>query len=218
MELRELNRWDVSPSEAEAIQRELAPLVITTGNPTEVHWVAGVDVALPENLARAAVVVDEYPGLTPVETELADAPLVFPYVPGYLSFREAPAIIAALRKVTTRPDLVIVDGQGIAHPRGMGIATHIGLLLDLPTIGCAKSLLVGRHGPLGNDRGNWAPIEYRHQVIGAAVRTRPGVTPVYVSIGHRIGLDSAIDWILNCTSRYRLPEPQRQAHRAAGSA
>ncbi len=218
MELRELNRWDVTPVEAGAIQGELAPLVVRAGDPVDVRWVAGIDVALPAGVGRAAVVVDAYPALTPVEIRVADVPLTFPYVPGLLSFREAPAILAACQEIQRRPDLVIVDGQGIAHPRRLGIASHVGLVLDLPTIGVAKSLLVGWHGPVGPQRGDWAPIRDRGEVVGAALRTRPGASPVYVSIGHRIGLDAAIRWVLACCRGYRLPEPQRQAHRAAGSA
>jgi deoxyribonuclease V len=218
VELRELNRWDVVAAEAEAIQRELAPFVIRTGDPQEVHLVAGIDVALPEGQARAAIVVDSLPDLKPVEIATAVCSITFPYVPGLLSFREAPTIIAALEKLTHQPDLVIVDGQGIAHPRHLGIASHLGLLLDRPTIGCAKSLLTGRHGVVGDQPGDWAPIEYQREVIGAALRTRVGVSPVYVSIGHRISLAAAIHWVLACCRGYRLPEPQRQAHKAAGSA
>ena len=217
MELRKLNRWDVSASEAGAIQCELAPHVVRSGDPRNVHLVAGIDVALPENQTRAAIVVDSYPDLKPIEIALATSPLTFPYVPGLLSFREAPAIIAALEKVTRRPDLIIVDGQGIAHPRHLGIASHIGLLVDVPTIGCAKSLLVGRHGTVGEQRGDWTPIEYNKEIVGAALRTRVGVSPVYVSIGHLIGLEAAIRWVLACCRGFRLPEPQRQAHKAAGS-
>jgi deoxyribonuclease V len=217
MELRNLNRWDVSPTEAVAIQSELGWLVVEEGEPTNVRQIAGVDVGLPQGMTRAAIVVDSYPELAPVETAVAERPLLFPYVPGLLSFREAPAIIAALTDLTAGPDLIIVDGQGIAHPRRLGIASHIGLLVDLPTIGCAKSLLVGHHGPLGDAVGDWVPIEYRRKTIGAAVRTRSRVKPVYVSVGHRIGLESAIHWVLACGKGYRLPEPQRQAHRLASN-
>jgi deoxyribonuclease V len=217
MELRNLNRWDVSPTEAVAIQSELGRLVVEDGEPTNVRRIAGVDVGLPRGMARAAIVVDSYPDLAPVESAVAERPLLFPYVPGLLSFREAPAIIAALTELSDRPDLIIVDGQGIAHPRRFGIASHIGLLLDLPTIGCAKSLLVGHHGPLGDTVGDWVPVEYRRQTIGAAVRTRSHVKPVYVSVGHRISLESAIHWVLACGEGYRLPEPQRQAHRLAST-
>ena len=215
MKLRHLNRWDVSPVEAVAIQAELGGLVVEVGEPTNVRRIAGVDVGLPQGMARAAVVVDSYPDLVLVESAVAERPLLFPYVPGLLSFREAPAIIAALTSLSEEPDLLIVDGQGVAHPRRLGIASHIGLLVDLPTIGCAKSLLVGHFGPLGDTVGDWVPVEYRQQTIGAAVRTRSRVKPVYVSVGHRISLESAIHWVLACGNGHRLPEPQRQAHRFA---
>ncbi|HLG51368.1 MAG TPA: deoxyribonuclease V [Chloroflexota bacterium] len=217
MRIRQIHPWDISPAEAQALQVELAPLVVTTGEPADVHLVAGIDVALPAGQATAAVVVDAYPELTPIEIRTATLPISFPYIPGLLSFREAPAILAACAQLERRPDLLIVDGQGRAHPRRLGIASHIGLILDLPTIGCAKSLLVGHHGPVGEEVGSWSPIVDRGEVIGAAVRTRRGTRPVYVSIGHRIGLEAAIRWVLNCCRGFRLPDPQRQAHRAAGS-
>jgi len=214
----ELNTWKVSPNEAVAIQNRLAPCVNREGAPQNVRLVAGIDVALPDGVTRAAVVIDSFPLLTPIACATADCPIDFPYVPGLLSFREAPAIVAACKKITAEPDLVIVDGQGIAHPRHLGIASHIGLILDVPTIGCAKSLLVGKHEPVGEKRGDWQPIIYKAEVVGAALRTRPGTKPVFVSIGNKISLESAIHWVITCCGRYRLPEPQRQAHRAAGSA
>jgi deoxyribonuclease V len=217
VKLRTLNRWDVTPAEARQIQTELAPRIIRTGAPENVRLVAGIDVALPPGETRAAVVVDSYPDLKIVDEAIASRPITFPYVPGLLSFREAPAIIAACEKIRLEPDLVIVDGHGFSHPRRIGIASHIGLILDLPTIGCAKSLLVGKHGPLGPNPGDWTIVEDRGEVIGAAVRTRVGVKPVYVSIGNRISLEAAIWWVLACSRGHRLPEPQRQAHIAAGS-
>jgi deoxyribonuclease V len=192
--------------------------VIREGNPLSPRTIAGIDVSVREDMTRAAVVVDAWPDLTVVETRKAEQPVRFPYVPGLLSFREAPAIIEACQALLTRPDLVIVDGQGIAHPRRLGIASHIGLFLDVPTIGCAKSLLTGKTGAVGNSVGDWMPIVARGETIGAVVRTRANVKPVYVSIGHRIGLEAAIAWILACCRGRRLPEPQRQAHAAAGSA
>jgi deoxyribonuclease V len=222
MNVRELHGWDLTPDAARKLQEELAPQVVRAGGPTEVRAVAGIDVGLPavgpagERVARAAVVLDRYPELTPIESISADRPLTFPYVPGLLSFREIPAIIAACRALPVEPDLIIVDGHGIAHPRHLGIASHVGLLLDKPTIGCAKSLLAGHAEPVGPNRGDWVPIVYRREVVGAVLRTRPGVNPVYVSTGHQIDLPSAIHWVLACTGRYRLPEPQRQAHRRAG--
>ncbi len=139
----------------------------------------------------------------------------FPYVPGYLSFREAPAVLAALAKLRTRPDLLLCDGQGRAHPRRFGLACHLGVLTGLPSIGVAKSLLLGVHGPLPEPKGSWVALKDKGEVIGAALRTRAGVKPVYVSIGHRVSLATAIDYVLRCTPRYRLPETTRLAHRLA---
>lgn len=219
MFVRVLHSWDVTPTEAVAIQRELAPLVLREGDlaPADVRFVAGVDVSFPRgDITRAAVVLLGYPDLQVIETSVVDEPTRFPYVPGLLSFREAPAILAACATLRGEPDLVVVDGQGIAHPRRLGIAAHLGLLLDRPTIGCGKSILVGRHGPLGEEVGATADLVDRSEVVGAAVRTRGGVKPLYVSVGHRISLDVATRWVLALCRRYRLPEPQRQAHLAAG--
>jgi len=215
VELRELNAWDVSPGEARTIQRELAPRIIRDGEPGEVQRIAGVDSGLPGGRARAVVVVDQFPDLVTIETAVAECELTFPYVPGLLSFREMPAVVEALRRVQATPDLLIVDGQGIAHPRHFGIACHIGLMVDRPTIGCAKSILVGHHDPVGDEVGDWQPLIYKDEVVGAALRTRPRTKPVYVSIGNRISLESAIDWVLACGRGYRLPIPQRQAHSLA---
>lgn len=217
MRIRVLNCWDVSPEAARAIQSELAPLVVRHGEPKNVRLVAGIDVALPPERVRAAIVVDSFPELAVIDSATADCPLTFPYIPGLLSFREAPAIVAACEKLPLEPDLVIVDGQGIAHPRRLGIASHVGLMIERPTIGCAKSLLVGHHPEVGPNPGDWQPIEDRGEILGAALRTRRGVKPVYVSIGHRISLEAAIHWVLACCRGYRLPEPQRQAHRLAGT-
>ena len=216
MIVKHLHSWDVSPTEAVAIQRRLAPLILRDDDVDAVRLIAGVDVSFPGGDTRAAVVLLSYPELAVIETSIVDEPTRFPYVPGLLSFREAPAALAACAALRGEPDLVIVDGQGIAHPRRLGIAAHLGLLLDRPTIGCAKSLLVGRHEPLGEEVGATAEIVDRGEVIGIAVRTRVGVKPVYVSVGHRISLAAATRWVLACCRRYRLPEPQRQAHLAAG--
>ncbi len=200
-----------------AIQRRLAPRVIRENAFGEVRRVAGVDAGFPApDVTRAAIAVLSYPDLELLDVAVVEQPTRFPYVPGLLSFREAPAILEAFAKLRLKPDLLIVDGQGIAHQRRLGIASHLGLWLDIPTIGSAKSLLVGRHGPLGDERGATAPILDRGEVVGAAVRTRPGVKPLYVSIGHRVDLPTAVRLVLSCATRYRLPEPQRQAHNAAG--
>jgi deoxyribonuclease V len=162
-------------------------------------------------LARAAVVVLAYPSLEPLDYVVARRPAPIPYVPGFLSFREAPAVLAALDELRVRPDLLICDGQGIAHPRRLGIATHVGLLAGIPSIGCAKSLLVGRHDPVPDERGAYVPLTHRGEQIGVVLRTRVGVKPVYVSVGHRISLPSAISFVMACVTKYRLPETTRAA-------
>jgi deoxyribonuclease V len=162
------------------------------------------------------VVVLSYPELRLVETRVVSGELEFPYVPGLLSFREAPLTLAACQELSVTPDLFLVDGQGVAHPRRMGLASHLGLFLDKPTIGCAKSLLCGSGEMPGEEPGSYTEIVDRGEVIGATLRTRPGVKPVYVSIGHKIDLETAIQWVLNCCRGHRLPEPARLAHLAAG--
>jgi deoxyribonuclease V len=198
-----------------AIQRRLAPRVIRRNAVGEVRYVAGVDAGFPGEMARAGVAVLRYPELDVVDVGVAEVPVTFPYVPGLLSFREAPAVLAAVDKLRVQPDLLIVDGQGIAHRRRFGIASHLGLWLDIPSIGSAKSLLVGRHGPLADEPGATAELIDRGEVVGVALRTRRGVNPLYVSIGHRVDLPTAAHYVLSCCRRYRLPEPQRQAHLAA---
>lgn len=212
-----LHSWQVDPAEAVEIQRRLAALVSRQTDLNKVDLVAGVDVSTggQPGIARAAVVVLHYPELTVKEHTVAERPLTFPYVPGLLSFREAPAIVEACERATSTPDLIVVDGQGIAHPRRFGIASHVGLLLDVPTIGCAKSILVGRHTDLPDEQGTWRELVDGEEVVGAAVRTKKGVKPVYVSIGHKIDLPTAVRWVLNCCRNYRLPEPTRMAHLAA---
>ena len=213
-----VHRWDVSLAEAEAIQHQLAARVVQAPLTTPVRLVAGIDMSAT-GVARAAVVVIQVPELVTVEIARAEAPLDFPYVPGYLSFREAPAVLAAFAKLQHTPDLLMFDGQGIAHPRRIGIAAHLGVLLDRPSIGCAKSLFVGQPvGELGPDPGAWVPLQHRGEVIGALVRTKKNVKPMYISVGHKIDLAGAIEWVLACTAGYRLPEPTRRAHNAAAVA
>jgi deoxyribonuclease V len=207
--------WDVTPEEAAAIQKRLAPQVVRHNAFGGIRYVAGVDAGFPRDTARAAIAVLTYPDLRLVETAVAELPVAFPYVPGLLSFREAPAAIAAFHKLTTRPDLLIVDGQGIAHRRRFGIACHLGVLLDVPAIGSAKSLLVGTHADLPEEAGATADLVHRGEVVGSVVRTRTGVKPLYVSIGHRIDLPTAVRLVLSCCRKVRLPEPQRAAHNAA---
>ena len=213
---RTLHKWTLEPAVAIQLQRELAGQVIHTDEiKGEVRLVAGVDMAINENngMARAAVVLLEYPALEIVERHVYEEPLRMPYIPGLLSFRELPCILGAFAQLRARPDLVMVDGQGIAHPRRLGIAAHLGLWIDLPTIGCAKSILTGRFDEqkLGDEVGDWLPLTYKDETIGAALRTRSHVKPMIISIGHRISLESSLRYVLACGKGYRLPEPTRQA-------
>lgn len=210
------HRWDVSPSEAMEIQQELRNKVFTERTTTPVNTVAGVDVSFKGDVAKAAIVVLSYPGLTPVDYSLAELPVEFPYIPGLLAFREAPAVLAALERLKTEPDLFVFDAQGLAHPRRMGLATHLGVIIDRPSIGCAKSRLCGSHHEPGPERGSYTYLYDGDEIIGAVVRTQTGVTPLYVSIGHKVDLPSAIEYVLNCCTNYRLPETTRYAHRVAG--
>lgn len=212
-----LHDWNLDPAEARELQRRLSALVITTDRLPTVQRMAGVDVGFEDNGAttRAAVVVLSYPGLERLDQAVARQPTRFPYVPGLLSFRELPAVLEALEGLSVEPDLLLCDGQGIAHPRRLGIASHLGVLIDRPTIGVGKSRLCGRHGPVPERRGEWTPLVDRGETIGAVLRSRAGVRPIYVSPGHRIGLDTAIRYVMACMTRYRLPETTRQADRLA---
>jgi deoxyribonuclease V len=215
---KRLHDWRLGVSEAQDIQRRLAVQVSRKSELAEPRLIAGVDMSVerPKGTATAAVVVLTYPELDLVEMRTVRQGLDFTYIPGLLSFRESPVILAACEQLTTVPDLLMVDGQGLAHPRRFGIACHLGLLLDIPAIGCAKSLLCGRHEPPGGEPGNYAKIIDRGEIIGAVLRTKPGTSPVYVSIGHRVDLETATGWVLRCCRGYRLPEPLRLAHLAAG--
>lgn len=215
MHVQTLHRWDLTPAEAIALQQDLRAKVITTPTAGAVRTVAGLDVSTAGRRVHAAVVVLSYPDLQPLETVEAELPLAFPYVPGLLAFREGPSVLAALERLRTEPDLLFFDAHGLAHPRRMGLASHIGVILDRPSIGCAKSLLCGQHEPVGSGAGAHSEIWDGDEVIGAAVRTREQARPVYVSIGHRIDLASAVRYVLSCTRGYRLPEPTRWAHRVA---
>jgi deoxyribonuclease V len=218
MNLSISHRWDLSPAEAKALQLELAERVIaeTTFDPSEVQTVAGVDVSIRKGVARAAAVVLKLTDLKPVDCAVSEAPATFPYIPGLLTFREGPTVLRALERLTIWPDLLIFDGQGIAHPQRIGLAAHMGVILDHPSIGCAKSRLTGTHAEPGNEVGDWEPLIDAGEVVGAVVRSRAGVKPLYVSIGHRVDLVTAIDLVLQCTRGYRLPETTRYAHRVAG--
>jgi len=217
VKIRQLHGWQLTTTEARDLQLRLAAQVVRTGGSTPPRLVAGVDMAARrDGTARSAVVVLTFPQLELVETRVAEGILTFPNVPGLLTFREAPLILAACDQLTLTPDLVLVDGQGIAHPRRFGIAAHLGLLLDLPTIGCAKSRLIGIHDDPGHDGGSKADLVDDGEVIGAVLRTKNGTRPVYVSIGHKIDLGTAVQRVLECCRGYRLPQPTRLAHLAAG--
>jgi len=220
MNLSISHRWDLSPAEAKALQVELAERVIaeTTFDPSGVQTVAGVDVSIRKGVARAAVVVLKLTDLKPVDCAVSEAPATFPYIPGLLTFREGPIVLRALERLTIWPDLLIFDGQGMAHPQRIGLAAHMGVILDHPSIGCAKSRLTGTHAEPGDEVGDWEPLTDDGEVIGAVVRSRAGVKPLYVSIGHRVDLVTAINLVLQCTRGYRLPETTRYAHRVAGGA
>lgn len=215
--MTDLHDWALSPRDAIDLQRRLADRVICEDRLGPVRRVAGVDVAYDRRgrsgVARAAVVVLSLPGLATVEQAAVTMPVDFPYVPGLLTFREAPAAIAALARLEHRPDVLLCDGQGLAHPRRLGFASHLGLFLDLPAVGVAKSILVGTHAEPGPEKGDCAPLVDKGEVIGAALRTRAGVRPIFVSIGHRVSLETAIRLVLRCTTRFRLPETTRLADR-----
>ncbi len=217
MQIRPVPPWPNTPEEAIAQQELLARRVVAQGEPLQVRWVAGIDVSVHEEQARAAVAVLRYPELTVETWTVSTAPVTFPYIPGLLAYRELPVILNALECLHAEPDVFLCDAQGIAHPRRLGLASHLGVLLDRPTIGCAKSRLFGTPaGPLPERQGSHVPLLAPDgQVIGAAVRTRTGVQPVYVSVGHRVDLDWAIHFVLSCCKGTRLPEPTRQAHRLA---
>jgi deoxyribonuclease V len=218
MKAHKLHEWEVSSALAREIQLSLAKRVVTENGVINPRLIAGIDISSPDahGVARGAVVVLSYPELNIVEIEIAQGKITMPYIPGLLSFRESPLILAACEKLSNIPDLVLIDGQGIAHPRRLGLASHVGLFLGLPTIGCAKSILCGQHQPLAEEAGSHAELFDHGEIIGAALRTKSGVKPIYVSVGHKIDLVSALQWVINCCRGYRLPEPTRLAHIAAG--
>ena len=210
--------WNLAPRAAIALQHRLRARVIRTGRPRDVRHVAGTDVGFERGggIARAAIAVLAFPGLQLVDYSVARMPVRFPYVPGLLSFREIPVLLAALDRLRIRPDLLLCDGQGLAHPRRIGLASHLGLACGIPSIGVAKSRLIGEHGQPMQRRGAWVPLRDTGETIGAVLRTRAHTQPVYVSIGHGLSLPVAVRFVLACTTRYRLPETTRWAHRLAG--
>jgi deoxyribonuclease V len=217
MKVSGLHGLDLSPPEARRLQEELASSVVAGPalDLSGVRYVAGADVSTQGDVAYATVVVLDFPGLSPVEIKGFEAPLRFPYVPGLLSFRELPSVVGALERVETEVDALILDAQGVAHPRRMGLASHLGIFLDVPTVGCAKSLLVGSFQEPGREKGSATDLVHRGEVVGKVLRTRDGVSPVYVSVGNGIDLASSVELVLACCTRYRLPETTRQAHNAA---
>ncbi len=212
MPLRLTGHWPRTIAEARALQQRLRSRVQLTGAPRRVRLIAGADLAYrPDGRwAWAAVVLLALPEGRLVESVTAAGPPLFSYLPGYLSFREGPLLLAAFRRLRGRADLCLFDGQGLAHPRRFGLACHLGVLLDLPSVGCAKSLLVGEYQEPGPARGDWSPLSLEGEQVGAVLRTRVGVRPLFVSPGHRIGVRQAVHWVLAC-SRFRVPEPIRLA-------
>src|SRR6267378_3257366 len=231
MRLAKLHEWNVTAAEAREIQEKLRAKWEGEDRLSDIRTVAGLDAAFvlsgsqalkkrsrwtalrEANRAIGGVVVFRFPEMVEIARVSAVLPLRFPYVPGFLSFREIPALLAALAKLKSMPDLLFCDGQGYAHPRRMGLATHLGILLDRPTIGCAKSILIGRHGELGKEKGDWSALKDGEETIGAAVRTRAGVKPIYVSQGHRVSLETAIRLTIAVSDGKRIPRPTREADR-----
>jgi len=215
----ERHAWNVTPEEAIKIQQQLRSEVSLKDDFGTVTKVAGVDVGFEDEFAttRAAVVVLSYPELKVQEQALVRRPTTFPYVPGLLSFREIPALLEAIASLSTLPHLLIVDGNGYAHPRRLGIASHLGILSNIPSIGVAKSYFLGHHDPVPEERGKWSVLYDRGEVIGAVLRTKVKVKPVYVSSGHRISLEKALEFVMACTTTYRLPETTRLADKLASN-
>lgn len=217
VQVQQLHSWNLTPDQAQDVQRKLSTLVSRSNETVSPKFIAGVDISAPnaQGIATGAIVLLVYPQLDIMEVRVVEQKIDFPYVPGLLSFRESPLIIAACQELSIASDLILVDGQGIAHPRRLGLASHLGLLLDVPTIGCAKSRLCGSHEPVEATPGSFAELSDNGEVIGVALRTKERVKPVYVSIGHKVDLKAAIFWVMECCRGYRIPEPTRLAHLAA---
>ena len=209
-----LHSWDLSATEAVALQKQLAPQVRIEPLAKPPKFIAGADLSFDKGSDEvwAGIVVLSFPELQIVEERGLQTRAPFPYVPGLLSFREAPAVLEVWEKLQHKPDVLVLDGQGLAHPRRFGLACHLGLWLDIPTYGSAKTLFVGDFQDLGEERGASADLVHRGEVVGAAVRTKKKTTPVYVSVGHKLTLDDAVDLTLRCDGGYRVPEPTRRAH------
>ncbi len=218
MKINHLHEWTLEPKAAIALQTELASQVITNTaiDLSGMKLIAGVDVSVKNNLSQAAVVVMTYPELEPVEIVRTQQPTTYPYIPGLLTFREGPVLEEAFTQLKHEPDVFVFDGMGQIHPRKMGIASHLGLWLDKPTIGCGKTHFIGDYEQPGINKGDYSEISYKGERIGVVLRTRKNVKPVYISVGHRADLESAIQLTLAVTPKYRLPRPIRLAHNAAG--
>lgn len=218
VEIHHRHDWDVSTDEAKQLQNQLREEIIREGEPTDFRFVAGADCSFRRGDDRAfgAVVVYDRKEEQIVERQTTVEPDSFPYVPGLLSFRELPALLRCFEQLQKTPEAIIADGHGYAHPRRFGLACHLGVFLEVPTLGCAKNVLVGEYETPGEERGNFEPLHHEGEQVGEAVRTRDRVNPVYVSSGHRVSLSSAREVVLKCGEGYKLPEPQRQADLAAG--
>ncbi|WP_344685636.1 endonuclease V [Saccharopolyspora taberi] len=217
MEIRDLHPWPSTEDEAVAIQARLAPLVRLDGLPEQVRTAAGLDVAYADDELVAAVTVLDVESLSVVDSAVVRGIPEFPYVPGLFAFREAPPLLSALSELSVTPDVLVCDGQGLAHPRRFGLACHLGLLTDLPSIGVGKTAM-GRYEPPGEERGAWTPLRLDDDVVGRALRTQRGIKPVFVSVGHRCTLDAACDLVLRLAPKYRLPETTRTADRLGRAA
>jgi deoxyribonuclease V len=211
---QQLHNWNLSPREAIQMQQSLRERVLVQPLDRAIETIAGCDISFNKysTTLYAGIVVLRLATLETIEEVSAVSETKFPYVPGLLSFREAPALLEAWAKLQTEPDAVMFDGQGLAHPRRLGIASHAGLLLERPTVGCAKSVLVGKFDEPEASRGSWTPMMDKGETVGAALRTKNKVQPVYISPGHLIDIDGAIDLALRCDGGYRVPEPTRRAH------
>ena len=214
MKVNNLHNWDVSPKEAVAIQKEFQERIILSPILNPPTFIAGLDVSYDKgsHIFYSAVVALRLPELEVVDLVSASEMVTFPYIPGLLSFREGPVVLEALKKLKTEPDLLVFDGQGIAHPRGLGIASHIGLIVDIPSIGCAKTRLCGEYEEPESIKGSWSPLVLKGEEVGAVIRTKDNVQPVFVSPGHRVDVAGSLKIMLQCTGKYRIPEPTRQAH------
>ena len=212
MKYLNLHSWEVSPQEAIKIQKGLKSYISLKKSFSKIDKIAGADVSYYKNKMIAGVIIFEFPNLKTIERQSFISPVNFPYIPGLLTFREGPSLLSAFKKVKNEPDIILFDGQGIAHPRRMGIATHLGLFLDKPTIGCAKSRLSGEYTSIGDEKGDYVLLKEDKEILGVVLRTRKRVKPIFVSPGHKIDLPNSIEITLKCTGKYRVPIPVRDAH------